>query len=332
MFTKIFKIFIATAFSGLMFFQTVSTSAQVCAPAPSGLVAWYRGENNAVDIILRNDGTLQGGATFAPGRVGRAFSLNGTDAFVQAPSTAANDPTTAGSLEAWVNFNQLPSAANHVMEIIGKGDNGTDFDLQAETDNRIRFYVAGSFNVASTTVVQTGIWYHVVGTWDSSVGLKIYINGNLENSNAALTTRGTSGQPLQIGNQPIFGPRLFNGLIDEASVYNRAVSAAEIQAIYDAGAAGKCNTITAATLTVGGRVKTFGGERGVAGAMITITDGGGNARIALTNPFGYYRFADVAAGATYIVAARHKRYRFAQPAQVVFAAEDLGRVDFDALP
>ena len=137
-------------------------------------------------------------------------------------------------------FNQLPSAAGHVMEIIGKGGGGTDFDLQAETDNKFRFYIGNGNNVASTTVVQTGGWYHVAGTWDAT-GLQMYVNGVLENTNGIQNlTRGLSGTPLMIGNQPFFGPRLFNGLIDEAEIFSRALTGAEVAAIFNAGSAGKC--------------------------------------------------------------------------------------------
>src|SRR5262249_1327141 len=152
-------------------------------------------------------------------------------------------PTNAGSQQAWVSFRQLPSVAGHIMEIIGKGSNGQDFDLQADTDNKFRFYIAAGTQVASTTVIQTGVWYHVAGTWDSAVGLKLYVNGTAESTNAALVTRLASGQPLQIGNQPVFGPRLFNGLIDEVQIFNRALSAAEVQGIFNAGSSGLCRTI-----------------------------------------------------------------------------------------
>ncbi len=108
-------------------------------------------------------------------------------------------------------FNQLPSAS-HTMEIIGKGGNNSDFDLQADTDNRFRFYVAGGNQVASTTVIQAGVWYHVAGSWDATGGLRIYVNGMLESTNNVQNlTRGPSNNPLQIGNQPGFGPRLFSG-------------------------------------------------------------------------------------------------------------------------
>ncbi len=214
------------------------------------MVSWWPGDGNTNDISsTANNGTLQGGAIFAPGMVAQAFSLNGSDAYVQAPANAAQDPTMAGSQDAWVFFNQLPSAAGHIMEIIGKGAGGTDFDLQAETDNKFHFYIAAGNSVTSTTVIQIGVWYHVAGTWDAT-GLRIYVNGVLENTNGVQNlTRGQSGNPLQIGNQPTFGPRLFNGLIDEAEIFNRALTAAEVQGIYNAGSAGKCKSSPTPTAT-----------------------------------------------------------------------------------
>ncbi len=225
--------------------RNYSISISVCTPPPSGLVAWYPGDGNAVDIQGGNNGSLQGGATFATGYVGQAFSLNGTSAYVQAAAIAAQDPTTAGSLDAWVYLNQLPSQVGHAMSIIVKGGNTTDFNLQVfDSGSGDRFYlqIAANTNVPSTTIVQTGRWYHVAGTWDSTVGLKIYVNGVLENTNPALVTRGQSGQPMRIGDDIVFGPRLFNGLIDEPQIFNRALTASEVQAIFDAGGAGECKS------------------------------------------------------------------------------------------
>src|SRR5207248_6624620 len=81
---------------------------------------------------------------------------------------------------------------------------------------------------------------HVAASWDTT-GLRMYVNGVLENTNPVQgLVRGQSNQPLMIGNQPFFGPRLFNGLIDEAQMYNRALSTAEIQTIFNADSAGLC--------------------------------------------------------------------------------------------
>lgn len=78
---------------------------------------------------------------------------------------------------------------------------------------------------------------------------------------------------------------------------------------------------TAASVNVGGRVTQAGG-RGVFRAKVTMIDQNGAARTAYTNPFGYYRFADVPAGATYIFSVAHRRVRFDQPQRVVSVNTD----------
>ena len=54
---------------------------------PLNLVSWWPGDGDAADIQGGNNGTLQGGAAFAPGMVDQAFSLDGVDDFVSAPFT-----------------------------------------------------------------------------------------------------------------------------------------------------------------------------------------------------------------------------------------------------
>lgn len=85
---------------------------------------------------------------------------------------------------------------------------------------------------------------------------------------------------------------------------------------------------TAASISIGGRVKTATG-RGIFGVRITLTNAFGNQSSAITNAFGYYRFQNVPAGETYIIEARHKLYSFAP--QVINLTEDFGELNFTAL-
>ncbi|MGI8848772.1 MAG: hypothetical protein ACR2HT_01230 [Pyrinomonadaceae bacterium] len=59
-----------------------------------------------------------------------------------------------------------------------------------------------------------------------------------------------------------------------------------------------------------------------------LTDSNGNSRLAVSTSFGYYRFADVPAGETYIISARGKRYTFSQPSQVLNITEDTEGINF----
>lgn len=86
---------------------------------------------------------------------------------------------------------------------------------------------------------------------------------------------------------------------------------------------------TAASVAVGGRVFAPSG-RGLANASVVLFDAAGNSRAARTNAFGYYRFDALAAGETYVLEVRSKRYVFAEPTRAVSAGEDLSDVDFRA--
>lgn len=82
---------------------------------------------------------------------------------------------------------------------------------------------------------------------------------------------------------------------------------------------------TAADVTVSGRVLSAA-RAGVAGARVWLTDAEGNARMALTNHFGYYRFDDVEVGQTYVVSVAAKRLQFAP--QIVTPTENLPDLNF----
>lgn len=69
---------------------------------------------------------------------------------------------------------------------------------------------------------------------------------------------------------------------------------------------------------------------GISRARVTLTDASGEARTALTNSFGYFRFDSVSAGQTYVFNVSHKRYHFAP--QVLSVNEAIENVDFVALP
>jgi Concanavalin A-like lectin/glucanases superfamily len=242
--SKIWKAVVGGGLGLVLAFAIVGhAGAERCVQRPAGLVSWWPGEGNADDIQDSNPGVLNGGVTFAAGKVGQAFSFNGVNQFVQVPDASSLDPTAEATLDAWVKFNQLPSAAGHIMQIAAKAGVGRDLDLQAETDNKFHFFVAagGSSAVVSTTVIVTGRWYHVAATYKATDRIQLYIDGVLEGTTLIPgVTRQANGDPFTIGASYVWHGRFFNGLIDEVDLFNRALDATEIQAIFDAGSAGKC--------------------------------------------------------------------------------------------
>lgn len=85
---------------------------------------------------------------------------------------------------------------------------------------------------------------------------------------------------------------------------------------------------TAASVVVAGRVTAGTSNRGVARAVVTLTNSAGETRTAQTNSFGYYRFAQVRAGETYAVNVSHKGYSFTP--QVIAVNEEIENLNFSA--
>src|SRR4030095_4118922 len=83
-------------------------------PGP-GLVAWWRGENNAADAAGTNHGALTNGTTFTEGKVGQAFLFDGTNDSVEIPDSPALRPASV-TLDAWIMVN----AGTGTRTIIGK--------------------------------------------------------------------------------------------------------------------------------------------------------------------------------------------------------------------
>jgi hypothetical protein len=232
--------------------QTITATWTV---VPGGIVSWWPGDGNANDIVGSNNGTLEGGATFSPGMVGQAFSLNGTSAYVSVPDAASLDPTNAITVETWINPAAHVGPYDPIVKKAGVGSQQQDGGYALEfAGNNVVFwvYISGTGWVASPQVsVPLGQWSYVAGTYSAGSGLSLYVNGQLVGTTVVGGQMSPSGNTLDIGHDPSNSDRWYDGLIDEPSVYNRALSPAEIQLIYNAGSAGKHPITGSASVTVG---------------------------------------------------------------------------------
>lgn len=202
-----------------------------CVTPPAGLVSWWPGDGNAIDIVGSNHGTLQNGATFAPGMVGLAFSLDGTDDYVSLPNLDMN----VFSFEAWAkrDRNNVPGFDRLLMPVDCGG-----WGVYFYGDNSVRLTHTCYSNVGSGGIVADTEWHHIAVTYDGSFAY-FYLDGVLDSSSPyGVSFHSQNGGNYSIGSRG--ASEFFQGLIDEVRVYDRALSGAEIQAIFAAGSAGMC--------------------------------------------------------------------------------------------
>lgn len=183
-----------------------------------------------------NTGTLTNGPTWsASGMYGAAIQFDGTNDFVNINDANSLDLTNGMTMEAWVN----PSNLTGFKTIICKDRTTSNFTYTLAANNnasntnnqrpnsRIRI---GSANTAATgtTKLALNTWTHVASTYDGA-NFRLYINGVQVSSVAVTGNITVTTNPLRIGGTTALSGQYFAGRIDEVRIYNRALTAAEIQ-------------------------------------------------------------------------------------------------------
>jgi glucose/arabinose dehydrogenase/chitodextrinase len=199
--------------------------------APTALVAAYgfnEGAGTSVGDASGNNnvGAVSGAAWTTSGKYGKALVFNGSSSRVTINDSPSVRLTTAMTLEAWVN----PSIADSSWrDLIYKGDD--NYYLEATSTSGGAPGAGGTFAASplyGTAALLVNTWSHLAVTYDGST-IRLYVNGAQVASRAETGAIEVSANPLQIGGDNIYG-QYFQGIIDEVRVYNRALSAAEIQA------------------------------------------------------------------------------------------------------
>ena len=230
-------------------------SSDAC-PQRSGLVAWWPGEGNASDALGGGPGTLQGGVAFVSGRVGQAFSFDGADDVINlgnAPKLRVS--ATDFTIEAWVRFDSHQGDMSIADKMGAIGVNSDGWRLLKQADDRFWFCFGGgaqngctpdpSSTVYSTTSVVSDVWFHVAVV-KTSTNFALYVNGKLEDQRSPVPAFvDTHSTDLLLGAYAYQGngaPAYLDGSIDEAKLFNRALTAQEISLDFDAGTAGECGS------------------------------------------------------------------------------------------
>ncbi|MGO4884286.1 MAG: choice-of-anchor D domain-containing protein [Bryobacteraceae bacterium] len=223
---------------------------QSCTPAPPGLVSWWTGDTNENDIVGGNNPLAVQAVTLVPGEVENGFTF-GKDGYIQIPD-AANLANQTFTWLAWA----MPAGPGPNNDFYGSVIVEKNIDDVDESVSLTWSALSGEFlftfgndqseTIASTDTFQAGSFYFVAATYDGST-FRLFVNGLPEGSFSESKTVSYNSSDWEIGSSIYISagyPRTWNGIIDEVQAYNVALSQSEIQAIYNAGAAGVCKGLT----------------------------------------------------------------------------------------
>jgi hypothetical protein len=218
---------------------------------PDGLVSWWTADNTAADLKGLNNATLYNGTTYAAGKVQQAFSFDGLDDRAELGDPDSLKFTASMSIEGWILVRGYTPGTQEAILFRGDGHGLDPYQLTIWNDGKLTFKVTGTTGSASVAApVPLGQLIHVAATLDDATGaMTLYENA------AVVAQTVTTIRPVRdldpaynpgigIGNSPSAYNIPLNGLIDELSVYNRALTAGEVQGIYSAGTAGKIKNST----------------------------------------------------------------------------------------
>jgi hypothetical protein len=215
---------------------TPATTVTVSNAAGAGPVAAYgfeetSGSSTNDQTSNNNDGTLSG-PTRTAGRYGNGLQFDGNNDLVAVNDSNSLDLTNGMTLEAWVRPSNAPSGFRTIINK-RRGSSSYAYQLTAAstTSNRpgTRIYVNnGSRDLTGGTQLTANTWVHLAATYDGATQ-RLFVNG-VEVANRAQTgSITTTTDSLRIGTNNA-SSEFFAGTIDEVRIYNRALSAAEIQA------------------------------------------------------------------------------------------------------
>jgi glycerophosphoryl diester phosphodiesterase len=214
--------------------------------SPANMIAYYKMDEliyGAADTTLAdnsgtgNNGVVKNGTALSEGLVGNGLKFDGADDYVQfspSPSFDINGP--AVSVTAWVKLDYLPADMPYGFGPIFDSDSDEYNLYEDKANNELRFKITTASYAAERpgipgSALKTGEWIHLAGVYNGSQA-QIYMNGVLKDSHP-LTGNVKSGQAAMLGKSTVNGtPTFFKGSMDNIQVFNRALSASEVEDMY----------------------------------------------------------------------------------------------------
>lgn len=233
LFLGLIAILAAAGAIGALIFQPPQ-----CVNSPAGLVYWWKGGTRE-NAVGEGSPSFLGETVSVTGKVGVATLFDGQGDFVRVGNPAALQLQNF-TIETWIKrSDRLRASLDDPRDglIFSYGNAGYGFGMWH--DGRL-FLSHIDVNNISTTGAITDTNYHHVAVTKDGYTVVFYIDGKAYPSPYAYQPQFLFYTDATIGGRVDNQSQSFHGMIDELSIYKRALSEGEIRQIYRAGSAGKC--------------------------------------------------------------------------------------------
>ena len=192
-----------------------------------------------------NAGTWNGsGSHWATGKVGSAGQFNGTNDYVGVAASVSIQGISSYTVAAWINM-ALPGTNYNPIFCKESGVDVSDIvidDSGSGVSDRITFShnngnggTPSSGEAYTNPAIPANVWAHIAVTYSGGT-VSVFINGALLRTFTGVNSPLTNNSPVDIGRMLYSGGyrHFFSGKMDDMRLYNRALSAAEVTALYNA--------------------------------------------------------------------------------------------------
>lgn len=185
-----------------------------------------------------NDGDIQGSPGWVAGKFGKALDFDGAADHVIVPDSDSLDLNHI-TMAAWINLRSYPDDQRIITKEFGAVDPYSIYTLlmsdPGETKLEFRPVLNNTrYRINSNADIPLNQWAHVAATFDGS-NCVLYINGEIDKEEPHTGTMLTNDEPVYLGASQFWDPRFFDGLMDEAVLFNVALTQDDIKTLMEKG-------------------------------------------------------------------------------------------------
>jgi hypothetical protein len=230
---------IASAFSG----GFALNAGSMRETSRSSIISWWSADATGRDSGHNNNGLLKNGAGYLPGVRGMAFNFNrcAGNYVLARHDDSLGFGSSDFTIETWVNFRSCNISYDYdrpdtIFLGVDEGPGETSKWFFGFHAGKLTFHINSptlgpKWALDTTFTPDLDKWYNLALTRQDGV-FKVYVNGELvgTDSNLANISIPNPSAPLTIGQAEGIG--FIDGMMDETQIFNRALSASQIQGIY----------------------------------------------------------------------------------------------------